>query len=71
MTQEQPVDIADTYKQLTAAETQATNLEKMLDAFEAKLDSILQEAEGLAEENGHSDPQENSAEKEVTQDKSN
>ncbi|KAI5966926.1 uncharacterized protein KGF55_000335 [Candida pseudojiufengensis] len=47
MTQEQPVDIGDTYKQIAAAEQQATKLENALDAFEAKLDSILKEAESI------------------------
>ncbi|EMG49377.1 hypothetical protein G210_5856 [Candida maltosa Xu316] len=47
MTQDNPADIADAYKQLTAAEKQAENLEKWLDSFEAKLDSLLQETEDV------------------------
>lgn len=47
MEQKSQANIADTYKQLNEAEKQATNLEKMLDEFEAKLEAILQEAEHI------------------------
>lgn len=39
--------IADAYKQLTEAENKAASLEKMLDDLDAKMNSILQEAEDL------------------------
>lgn len=40
-------DIAETYKQLNDAELHATKLEQMLDNLDAKMDSILQEAETI------------------------
>ncbi|RCK66888.1 hypothetical protein Cantr_02559 [Candida viswanathii] len=57
MTQDNPGDIADAYKQLNEAEKQADNLERMLDAFEAKLDTILKEAENLNSHTGDDDNQ--------------
>lgn len=39
--------IADAYKQLTEAENKAASLEKMLDALDAKMNTILQEAENI------------------------
>ncbi|KAI5952115.1 hypothetical protein KGF57_004207 [Candida theae] len=47
MTQEPSVDIASTYQQINEAEKQASKLESMLDSFEAKLDSILKDAENI------------------------
>ncbi|KAI3403139.1 hypothetical protein KGF56_004028 [Candida oxycetoniae] len=47
MTKETAKDIANTHKQITQAENQAKNLENMLGDFEAKLDSILHEAQQL------------------------
>lgn len=48
MTQEtKPVNVADAYKHLTEAESQAAALEKMLDQLDAKMDSILKEAESV------------------------
>lgn len=40
-----PADFAETMRQLNEGEKTATQLEKMLDDLEAKMDSILQEAE--------------------------
>lgn len=51
MTQESQ-DIANTYQQITEAEKQASKLELMLDSFEAKLDSILKDAENINTEGG-------------------
>ncbi|ODV82344.1 uncharacterized protein CANTADRAFT_44398 [Suhomyces tanzawaensis NRRL Y-17324] len=52
MTQENPgQSVADAYKQITEAETQAANLEKMLDQLDAKMDAILKEAESINHEN--------------------
>lgn len=59
MTQETNNDIgnvADAYKQLEQAERQATALEKMLDQLDAKMDSILKEAENMQEEPSPIDP---------------
>lgn len=47
MTQENELDLALAYKQINEAEVQADSLEKMLDQLDAKMDSILKEAEGI------------------------
>lgn len=50
MTQDSSNDVgnvAEAYKQLTQAEQQASALEKMLDQLDAKMDSILKEAENI------------------------
>lgn len=46
-------DITETYKQLNDAELQATKLEQMLDNLDAKMDSILQQAEKINEDGNH------------------
>lgn len=42
--------VGDAYKELTKAEQQATALEKLLDQLDAKMDSILKEAEDVKSE---------------------
>lgn len=52
MTQEnEPSNIAETYKQLTEAELQASKLEQMLDQLDKKMDSILKDAEHIKQPN--------------------
>lgn len=61
MTQEdQPSNVADVYKHITEAEKQAATLEKMLDQLDAKMDSILQEAQGITkvDDDGVTEPTE-------------
>lgn len=50
MTMDEPSNIGETYKQLNEAEEQAAKLEKMLDDLDAKMDSILKDAENLKSE---------------------
>lgn len=50
MTMDEPSNIGETYKQLNEAEQQAAKLEKMLDDLDAKMDSILKDAETLKSE---------------------
>ncbi|CUM57232.1 uncharacterized protein AC631_03885 [Debaryomyces fabryi] len=47
MTQDSELDFALAYKQINEAEVQADSLEKMLDQLDAKMDSILKEAENI------------------------
>ena len=69
MTQDIQGSMADAFKYLNDAEKQAT-LEKMLDAFEAKLDSILKDAENINKpdeaehQNGYEDDVEHTDENE-------
>jgi 23S rRNA maturation mini-RNase III len=51
MTQDdQPSNVADVYKHITEAENQAASLEKMLDQLDAKIDSILKEAQSITKD---------------------
>lgn len=51
MTQDdQPSNVADVYKHITEAEHQAASLEKMLDQLDAKIDSILKEAQSITKD---------------------
>ena len=69
MTQDIQGSMADAFKYLNDAEN-AANLEKMLDAFEAKLDSILKDAENINKpdeaehQNGYEDDVEHTDENE-------
>lgn len=50
MTQDNPNNIAEIYTQIVSAEMQATNLERMLNELDSRMDSILKEAEELTED---------------------
>lgn len=61
MTQDdQPSNVADVYKHITEAENQAASLEKMLDQLDAKIDSILKEAQSITKDEGATEPNEES-----------
>lgn len=51
-------DFAETYKQLNEAEAHAAKLEKMLDNLDAKMESILKDAENLAQKPDNEKPKE-------------
>lgn len=59
MTQDNELDLAQAYKQINEAEVQADSLEKMLDQLDAKMDSILKEAEGINKINETNETYEN------------
>ncbi|CAG85533.1 DEHA2B13310p [Debaryomyces hansenii CBS767] len=59
MTQDNGLDLAQAYKQINEAEVQADSLEKMLDQLDAKMDSILKEAEGINKINETNETYEN------------
>lgn len=59
MTQDNGLDLAQAYKQINEAEVQADSLEKMLDQLDAKMDSILKEAEGINKINETNETNEN------------
>lgn len=59
MTQDNELDLAQAYKQINEAEVQADSLEKMLDQLDAKMDSILKEAEGINKINETNETNEN------------
>lgn len=59
MTQDNELDLAQAYKQINEAEVQADSLEKMLDQLDAKMDSILKEAEGINKINATNETNEN------------